>query len=364
MAESHRFGDREPFTLGAEEELFLVEPSTGAIRNVAASVLDAVADVSPGKMKSELHACHVELITGVCATAREAADSLTELRRRVLDQGIGLIGSGTHPAALEGEAQITKSERYELISDLLGDAAATPVAGLHIHVGMPDPETAILAFNGLRRHLPLLEALGANSPFRHGRDTGLASAREITIRGWPRSGAPRHMESFEDFVTSTERLTAVAGVPDYTYHWWKLRPHPRLGTVEIRALDAQATTTHTAALAALIQCLARHEATADEPTEGPPSEILEEASYRAARAGTEAELPDADGRMRGAAELMAEAVELARPHARELDCEAEVEAVPQLLEVGGGAGLQRAAYAGADIDGVLRRLMTLASGET
>ena len=82
------------------------------------------------------------------------------------------MGSGTHPTAIEGDAEITDKERYERIHYLLGDAAVTPVAGLHIHVGMPDAETAIRAFNELRRDLPLLQALGANSPFRHSRDTG------------------------------------------------------------------------------------------------------------------------------------------------------------------------------------------------
>ena len=94
--------------------------------------------------------------------------------------GAGLLGSGTHPAAVEGEAEITDKTRYERIHELLGDAVATPVAGLHIHVGMPDAETAIRVFNGVRRHLPLLQALGANSPYRHGRDTG-----------WPRLGRSR-----------------------------------------------------------------------------------------------------------------------------------------------------------------------------
>ena len=96
------------------------------------------------------------------------------------------------PSAAEGEAEITDKDRYERIRYLLGDAAVTPVGGLHVHVGMPDADTAIRAFNHLRAHLPLLQALAANSPFRHGRDTGLASAREVTLRGWPRSGrSPR-----------------------------------------------------------------------------------------------------------------------------------------------------------------------------
>ncbi len=94
-------------------------------------------------------------------------------------------------------------------------------------------------FNGLRRDLPLLQALAANSPFRHGRDTGLASAREVTLRGWARSGTPRAMRDFADFCEMARVLSRAADVEDYTWLWWKLRPHPQLGAVEIRALDVQ-----------------------------------------------------------------------------------------------------------------------------
>src|SRR6202034_728294 len=210
-----------------------------------------------GTVERELHACQVELITDICRSAGEATGMLDGLRRAVVQTGAGLLGSGTHPSASEGEAEITDKQRYERIRDLLGDAVATPVGGLHIHVGMPDAETAIRAFNGLRRHLPLLQPLAATSPFRHGRDTGLASARDVTIRGWPRSGVPRAMRDFEDFCETADRLCRAAQVEDYTWFWWKLRPHPKLGTVEIRALDTQASLLDTAALVALTHCLAR-----------------------------------------------------------------------------------------------------------
>lgn len=232
-----------------------------------------------GAVKRELHACQIELITDVCRGAGEATGTLGGLRRAVLATGAGLIGSGTHPSALEGESEITDKERYERIRELLGDAVATPVGGLHIHVGMPDAETAIRVFNGLRRHLPLLQALAANSPFRHGRDTGLASAREVTIRGWPRSGVPRAMRDFADFCAATRLLARAADVPDYTWFWWKLRPHPRLGTVELTALDVQASLEDTAGLVALAHCLARHAAEAD-PEPDPPAEVLEEGTFR------------------------------------------------------------------------------------
>jgi carboxylate-amine ligase len=277
------------------------------------------------------------------------------MRRAVVATGAGLLGSGTHPSAIEGEAVITDKERYERIHELLGDAVATPVGGLHIHVGMPDAETAIRTFNGLRRHLPLLQALAANSPFRHARDTGLASAREVTMRGWPRSGVPRAMRDFDDFRDAARLLTRAADVPDYTWFWWKVRPHPRLGTVEIRALDAQTSLEDAAGLVALVHCLARHLADGN-PHADPVAEVLEEASFRAARYGVDARLPDADGRLQPVSELLDAALDAARGHADELGCAEQLELLPKLLESGGGAGRQRATYEIAGIDALLRTL--------
>ncbi len=348
------FGTGEPFTVGVEEELFLVDPVTGAQTNASTAVQERLGPVD-GTVERELHACQVELITDVSRGAGEAVGTLAGLRRAVVAAGAGLLGSGTHPTAREGEADITDKERYERIHDLLGDAVATPVGGLHIHIGMPDAETAIRAFNGLRSHLPLLQALAANSPYRHGRDTGLASAREVTMRGWPRSGVPRAMRDFSDFCAMARLLARAADVPDYTWFWWKLRPHPRLGTVEIRALDAQTSLEDAAGLVALTHCLARHAAEAD-PEPNPPAEVLDEGAFRAARFGVRAQLPDAEGRLRPVAELLDRALLTAGTHAGELGCEEELGALPALVARGGGAGRQRAAYEITGMSGLLREL--------
>jgi carboxylate-amine ligase len=330
---------------------------TGRQANSSRAVRAALGEIE-GRVEQELHACQIELITDVCQTADEAVTGLDGLRRAVLDTGAGLIASGTHPSALEGEAEITDKQRYERIRDLLGDAVATPVSGMHIHVGMPDAETAIRAFNGLRRHLPLLQALAANSPFRHGRDTGLESAREVTIRSWPRSGVPRAMGDFEDFRDTADLLSRAADVEDYTWFWWKLRPHPRLGTVEVRGLDSQASLADAAGLIALTHCLARHLADA-EPEPDPPGEVLEEGAFRAARYGVAAELPDADGRLRPVGDLLDDALAIAGRYAGELGCAGELAGLPGLVRRGGGAGRQRAAHEIAGMDAVLRELMTL-----
>ncbi|MCW2984661.1 MAG: glutamate--cysteine ligase [Conexibacter sp.] len=355
MDDDHAFGSSTPFSLGVEEELFLVDPVTGEQIDASRAVLQRIGDVE-GTVERELHACQVELITGVCATAGEAAGALGALRRAVTETGAGILGAGMHPAAPEGLAEITDKERYAHIRHLLGDAVADPTGGLHVHVGMPDADTAIRAFNALRRHLPLLQALGANSPFRHGRDTGLASAREVTMRGWPRSGVPRAMRDFEDFCTSSALLSEAADVPDYTWFWWKLRPHPRLGTVEIRALDAQTSLDDLAALVALTHCLARHAATAPgEPDPAP--ELLDEGAFRAARFGTEAELPGADGRRRPVRNILEDVLNAVREHGRELGCEDELDATRRLLEHGGGAGRQRAVHAIGGLGAMLRDTM-------
>jgi carboxylate-amine ligase len=355
MDDTHHFGDGEPFTIGLEEELFLVDPASGQLRNNGPDVLERLGELRRGEVKNELHRSQIELITGVCATVREAVAELCELRRAVLATGAGVMATGTHPTAVEGDSQFTDKPRYRQIRDWLGDAGATPVCALHIHVGMPDADTAIRVFNGLRRHLPLLEALGANSPFRHGRDTGLASARELTLRSWPRAGVPRAMADFDDFVSSTDRLTHIAEVPDYTFHWWKARPHPRLGTVEIRALDTQLSPRHTASLVAAVHAIARHEAQAS-PAGGPAAEILDEASFRAGREGVAATLPDAQCRLRSVPELLDELLAVVRPAARELRCESELDGLAELLAAGGGAGVQRSFCREGDIDVVLAEL--------
>jgi len=351
------FGNERPFSVGIEEELFLVDRLSGTLINTSGAVVECLGEVA-GDVARELHACQVELISPVCGTASEATDALRRLRRALLDTGVGLLAAGTHPSAAEGSAEITDRSRYERIRELLGDAVLTPVSGLHVHVGMPDADAAIRAYNGLREHLPLLQALSANSPFRHGRDTGLASAREVTLRGWPRSGVPRALESFEDFCALARLMTRAAGVPDYTWFWWKLRPHPRLGTVEVRSLDVQARLEDTAALAALVRCLAHHHAAHDASTRSPP-EVIEEGLFRAARYGMRAELPDARGDLRPLAGTLERVLELCAESAAELGCAAELEAVRRLAADGGGAERQRAMYGVAGMESLLRALVAL-----
>src|SRR2546423_255527 len=173
------FGTEDDFALGVEEELILVDPITHALEHTAVEVLSRMA-VPPGEGQAlpEAFAALVELTTPVCADAGQAAACLSVLRGHLWEGGGAAIGGGLHPSGDFGDVVHYPSERYRLIGDeMRGLMARTPTAALHVHVGMPDAETAIRACNVLRSHLPLFQALAANSPFWHGLDSGMAGAR-------------------------------------------------------------------------------------------------------------------------------------------------------------------------------------------
>src|SRR3954453_3573800 len=204
---------------------------------------------------------------------------------------VRLLGAGGHPTGRFGDVRLRDGGRYELIGDSMRALMRqTPHCGVHVHVGMPDGETAVRAANGMRAWIPLLQALGANSPFWYGRDSGLASARSVICNSFPRAGIPRAFADYADYAVTVEELCLLGECEDYTFLWWDVRPHPRLGTLEIRALDAQSSLEDLAGLVALIHCLAVHEATTAPRGRGPSPEEVRELSFRACRDGLQARL--------------------------------------------------------------------------
>ncbi len=303
----HLFGRAAPFALGVEEELLLLDPSTGALAHVASDLLPGLAPEA-GTIEPDVYEALVELASPITRNAIEGARALEALRADVRAAGATPAGGGIHPAAPFGDAPHVASERYRVIGDQMrGLLRRTPTCALHVHVGMPDAETAIRACNRMRAELPVLQALAAHSPFWHGIDSGFATARAQLFRGYPRADIPRVFDGWEDYVARVEAIVAAAGVADYTFLWWDIRPHPKLGTLEVRAMDAQARLGSVCGLAALVHGLAM--AAAQEPGEPaePLREVLVESSFRAGRDGLAAEVWQ-DGALRPVRELAAAAV--------------------------------------------------------
>jgi carboxylate-amine ligase len=220
---------------------------------------------------------------------------------------------------------------------------------------MPDPETAVAVANAMRHHLPLLAALTANSPFRDGADTGLASARAAAVRSYPRFELPRAFRDYEDFVRVADQLIAAAGAPDYTYIWWDVRPHPNLGTVEVRGMDIQPTPEANAAIAALIQALAAKEI--DRPgAPGLTREAIEESYFQAERYGLEARLMVDDHTAGPATDVARGTLEEARPYAEQLGGVGALEEIDRILAEGNGADCQRRVHGERGMEGLLSDL--------
>jgi glutamate---cysteine ligase / carboxylate-amine ligase len=351
--ESH-FGIEPPFSLGVEEELLLVDPDNQLADHSARIVREA--NPAQGDVDRELFKAMVESRSEISANVRQAIAALREIRRELVDSGIRIMGVGAHPAASPGEADVHQTPRYSLIEDSLQGVLRTPICGQHIHVGMPDAETAVRAYNGIRIHVPLLNALAANSPFWFGEDSGLASSRTVIFRSYPRAAMAPQFDDFEHFCRVTRQVCTAGGLEDYTHIWWDARIHPGIGTIEIRAADTQFDLRRTAALSALVHCLTRLEA---ERHHGdiPAREALAESSFQATRHGLEAELLNRRGDLVPARDLGRECVAEAAAVAGDLNCEEELAYVETILDEGCGADLQRSVHRRDGMGGLLAYLV-------
>ncbi|HST55296.1 MAG TPA: carboxylate-amine ligase [Solirubrobacteraceae bacterium] len=346
----HRFhGPR--YTVGIEEELMILDASSLDLVNAIESILGE--DPPSGQIQSELLESVLEIATPPCPDVSTAATELTALRALVRDRahehGLSIGSAGTHPFAQWEHQRVVGDDRYRNLVSSLGFVARQElVFGMHVHVGMADPEETIHVANALREYVPLLIALSANSPLWRGELTGLMSSRVPIFRAFPRVGLPPSFDGWADFERRVEFMTTRGLIEDYTYLWYDVRPHPRLGTIEIRAMDSQTRVEHTIALTALVQTLVKHlveQFKPGEPVSEHPWEILDENRWLAARHGLDAELVDfADGQRRGVRTLTRTLLEQLAEHARELDCEAQLAGVEDLLERGNGAHRQRMVY--------------------
>jgi carboxylate-amine ligase len=319
--ESH-FGESSPWSLGVEEELMLVDAETFALAPRAHEVIGEATG-----LKQELFASIIETATGVCADAGQALDDLRERRElavaRAEPLGLRIMASASHPTSDPTLEAIADADRYREMVEVLGVTARRQgVNGLHVHVGMPDADSCHRALEAVLPWLPVVLAISANSPFLAGQETGHASNRAEILAQLPRSGAPPPCASYADFESVVAHFTRLGIVRDYTQFWWDARPHPRLGTLEVRVADQPTSLARSAALAALLQALCVT-VLADGDADGhAPRAIYEQNRWAALRFGPRAWLvhPVHD-RMETAPNLAAELVERVRPAARELGSE-------------------------------------------
>jgi glutamate---cysteine ligase / carboxylate-amine ligase len=346
---NHRFGEGEPFTIGIEEELLLVDGETFQLDHSADRVIDAM-DLPFERGGHEAFLAEVEVRSEPRRTAAEATADIAEGRAAIRAAGAVPLAVGLHPDAAFGDVQLVDTERYRRVEgEMRGLIKRTPECALHVHVAVPSPDAAVHALMGLREALPLIGALGAASPFWFGMDSGLASARSAVIRAYPGRGVPPPLRSWDEYVETLEGIALGGGPSDHTMVWWDARLQPRLGTVELRELDVQTGLEQAAGMAALVHAVVRRAVEAP-PEKLAPAQALHWSSFRAVRDGLDAEL------------LFGGALRPAREAARELLDELRgeddaLDGVERILSEGGAPAQQRDTFAHAGMPGLLQALV-------
>jgi carboxylate-amine ligase len=328
------------YTVGAEEEVMLLHPSDWSLAQQAARALATLPKALMEHLTAETQGAVIELSSkpqaDVPALAAELSELRRELERELSMMGLRAASAGTHPFTVWQETVVSSAPRYQAVYGSMRELARRePSFALHVHVGIPDPDTAIRVLNRMRAHLPLLLALSVNSPFWQGRDSGLASARTPLFQAFPRVGIPRVFADYMDWAQTVDLLIRCEAFPEPSFLWWDVRLQPRFGTVEVRILDAQTSVAQTAAICALVQSIARLEAgegyVAEELVHS--QEVLDENRFIAARDGMEARLIDPLLERRVPARVqLADLLDACRPHAAALGCEAELTSVSAVFE--------------------------------
>jgi glutamate---cysteine ligase / carboxylate-amine ligase len=338
------------YTVGIEEELMILDASSYALVN---AIDDLVEDSPHGEIKPELMESVLEISTNPAKDMRQAGGMLRALRSQVRDKaaenGLTIGSAGTHPFAKWEDQRITAADRYRDLVDALRFVARQEIIfGLHVHVGLDDPDKAIHVANGMRVHVPVLLALSANSPFWRGDATGLASTRMPIFRQFPRVGIPPYYDGWADFAARIDFMVEAGVLSDYTWLWYDVRPHPNFGTVEVRAMDAQTHVEHTLALAALIQAMVKELSEhfdAGKRLAAFPHEMLDENRWLAARHGLAGDLVDLpERRTVPAKELARRLYDRLKEHAQDLGGGDALEGIVDLIEQGEGAFRQRKVY--------------------
>ncbi|MDG4826169.1 glutamate--cysteine ligase [Asanoa sp. WMMD1127] len=353
-------------TVGVEEEFLLLDPFTGHNLPVAEQATAALPDDVRAHSRREFRRSMVEIVTPVCTDLGQLREHLLGLRQEAAKAaataGAQLVAIGATPVA-EPDLAVADDPRFRQIADHYGPIVADPaVCGCHVHVGVPDRDTAIEVGNHLRIWLPVLQAMGVNSPLHAGADTGHASWRAMQLDRWPSLGPTPYFADAADFDRTVATLVGAGAMLDETMVLWHARPSARYPTVEVRVADACPTVADTVLLAGLVRGLvgtALDEIAAGRPAPAVPDHLVRAAHWNAAHTGLDGTLTDlSSGRARPAQELVDDLLTTATPALRRHgDLEPVRAGLARLRERGTGAARQRRVHARTgDVTAVLADL--------
>ena len=339
-------------TFGVEEEFHLVDPGTLALTPGTRVVAAALAGEAGEHVHPEIVSTQLETSTPVCTTLAELRDRLAATRAEAVAaaarDGLAVLAASTHPFGTWREQRLTAAPRYRaMVRRWAALADRQDICGCHVHVGVPDVDTAVAVMDRVRPYLPVLLAMTGSSPFHDGADTGYESWRTVWWSHWPNAGPPEPMGSAQRFGDVVDGLVRSGVIEDGRHLYWDVRPSSRWPTVEFRLADVCTDLDAAVLHAALVRSLVRVLADRDGPVPEVRPELLRAARWRAARDGLGGELFDpVRGEPVGAREavgaLVAELADDLRAHGEEDDVAAMLD---RLWRRGTSAARQRATWA-------------------
>lgn len=284
-------------TFGIEEEFVFLDPATLSPAHVAPQIRSELlaAGFDSSVVHHEFFQSQIEFASPVFDSRLTAARSLGEFRAALhaaaTVHGVVVAGTGT-PYQKSPAPVMTEDSRYAAIANVVGALSHEhEINGLHIHVGIPDQESGLRCLNSIRRWLPTLMAICANSPFWCGHDTGFASWRAIQSRRWTTAGCPPHFTDAADYRNRVQALVGIGGTPDSSCIAWYARLSEHQPTLEIRVADAQLQPWSSVLLALLCRGLVATYLSGGTLQESVPSaEFLDAALWHGARYGMDGEL--------------------------------------------------------------------------
>ncbi|TWT33314.1 carboxylate-amine ligase [Blastopirellula retiformator] len=324
------FTSNEAFTVGIELELGIVDNQTMALANSVQRLIEVAPPEVASRIKPELMQCCLEINTEICLTIDQAEG---DLRRNLAavqaltDQhGLRLWWGSTHPFSHWSEQQVTQTERYLNLVELLQEMARRLVTnGLHVHVGVESGDKAVMICDRIMQYLPVLLALSTSSPFWENHDTGLASHRSKIMEGLPTAGLPPLMRNWSEYVWLVNHMVDTGFINTIREIWWDVRPHHNFGTVEVRVCDMPGNLDDAMTISAVIQCLVKH--LSDEIDHGAYQHdchpmMVRQNKWRACRFGSNAQLVNSyTYEVESVSQIVARLIERLMPSAIELGCE-------------------------------------------
>jgi carboxylate-amine ligase len=244
-------------TIGLEEEYQIIHPESRELTSYIQEFFDQGRVILRDQIKPEFLRSQIEVGSRICNNIDEAREELIRLRKTVckLAEGKGLrvAAAGTHPFSVWSDQQITAGERYTKHEQDMADVARHMlVFGMHVHVGIDNPELRVDVLNQSRYFLPHLLALSTSSPFWRGRDTGLHSYRSIILGTLPRAGLPPTFGSWAEYQSYVNTLVETHCIDEPTKIWWDSRLNPKFPTVEFRFPDICTRVDEAICIAALV----------------------------------------------------------------------------------------------------------------